>query len=234
MPWIQTEPEMERRKFVQAALRREESMRVLCQRFGISRKTGDKMLARHAESGLPGSADASRAPKVHPNQTPPEQEAAILRGRLVVRVAGGGHGQPLRRRSAGVRLASCAPRVAFRRCCASARHAACWPATRLRSLTVGWRSRAPAPSAERCGRYLMEVEPGRVVRLREGYLVQQMSPMCPDTSVTHVPGCTTHGAARRLADIDAASRIDMQGSTPDAGHEARRWIRGRSIDRNSV
>ena len=42
MPWIQTEPEMERRKFVQAALRREESMRVLCQRFGISRKTGYK------------------------------------------------------------------------------------------------------------------------------------------------------------------------------------------------
>ena len=81
MPWIQTEPEMERRKFVQAALRREESMRVLCQRFGISRKTGYKMLARHAESGLPGLADASRAPKVHPNQTPPEQEAAILRVR---------------------------------------------------------------------------------------------------------------------------------------------------------
>ncbi|MFN9331581.1 MAG: helix-turn-helix domain-containing protein, partial [Planctomycetota bacterium] len=44
MPWIQTEPEMERRKFVQAALRREVSMSELCARFGISRKTGYKML----------------------------------------------------------------------------------------------------------------------------------------------------------------------------------------------
>lgn len=81
MPWTQTDREMERRKFVQAAMRREESMRLLCQRFGISRKTGYKMLARHAESGLPGLADGSRAPKVHPNQTPPEKEAAILRVR---------------------------------------------------------------------------------------------------------------------------------------------------------
>ncbi len=39
------------------------------------------MLKRHAELGLPGLRDASRAPKSHPNQTPPEQEAAILRVR---------------------------------------------------------------------------------------------------------------------------------------------------------
>jgi transposase InsO family protein len=81
MPWIQTEPEMERRKFVEAALRREESMRELCQRFGISRKTGYKMLARHAEQGLPGLKDGSRAPRSHPNQTEPEVEGAILRVR---------------------------------------------------------------------------------------------------------------------------------------------------------
>ena len=81
MPWIQTEPEMERRKFVQAALRREVPMSELCSRFGISRKTGYKMLKRHAEAGLPGLRDASRAPKTHPNQTPPEQEAAILKVR---------------------------------------------------------------------------------------------------------------------------------------------------------
>ena len=81
MPWIQTEPEMERRKFVQAALRREVPMSDLCARFGISRKTGYKMLKRHAEAGLPGLREASRAPKTHPNQTPPEQEAAILKVR---------------------------------------------------------------------------------------------------------------------------------------------------------
>jgi transposase InsO family protein len=81
MPWIQTDREMERRKFVQAALKREVSMSELCQRFGISRKTGYKMLARHAELGLAGLKDGSRAPKAHPNQTPPEVEAAILRVR---------------------------------------------------------------------------------------------------------------------------------------------------------
>jgi transposase-like protein len=40
MPWTQTEPEMARRKFAQAALRRDVPMSEVCQRFGISRKTG--------------------------------------------------------------------------------------------------------------------------------------------------------------------------------------------------
>ena len=48
---------------MQAALRREVPLSELCQRFGISRKSGDKMLQRHAEEGLPGLRDASRAPK---------------------------------------------------------------------------------------------------------------------------------------------------------------------------
>ena len=39
MPWIQTEPEMERRKFVEAALRRDGPMAEVCKRFGVSRKT---------------------------------------------------------------------------------------------------------------------------------------------------------------------------------------------------
>ncbi len=81
MPWNQTDRAMERRKFVLAALRREVSMAELCQRFGISRKTGYKMLARHAELGLAGLVDGSRAPKAHPNQTSPDVEAAVLRVR---------------------------------------------------------------------------------------------------------------------------------------------------------
>lgn len=79
MPWIQTEPERKRRKFVQAALRREVPMSELCQRFGISRKSGDKMLRRHAEAGLSGLRDAPRAPKTHHTQTLFEQDAAVLR-----------------------------------------------------------------------------------------------------------------------------------------------------------
>jgi len=56
-------------------------MTELCQRFGISRKTGYKMLAKHADLGLAGLRDGSRAPKAHPNQTPPEVEAGVLRVR---------------------------------------------------------------------------------------------------------------------------------------------------------
>ena len=72
-------------------------MAELCQRFGISRKTGYKMLARHAELGLAGLKDGSQAPKVHPNQTPPEVEAAVLRLRSRVvprRVSGNGEAGP--------------------------------------------------------------------------------------------------------------------------------------------
>ena len=35
----------------------------LCGQFGISRKTGHKWLARHAEGGMMALADRSRAPK---------------------------------------------------------------------------------------------------------------------------------------------------------------------------
>lgn len=81
MPWTQTNAAMERRKFVMAVLRSEQTMVELCQQFGISRKTGYKILARHAEFGLAGLGDGSRAPRTHPNQTPPEVEAAVLRMR---------------------------------------------------------------------------------------------------------------------------------------------------------
>jgi putative transposase len=39
------------------------------------------VMARHAQLGMAGLADASRAPKTHPNQSPPEVEGAILRVR---------------------------------------------------------------------------------------------------------------------------------------------------------
>ncbi|MCB9880767.1 MAG: transposase [Planctomycetes bacterium] len=52
-----------------------------CRKYGISRKTGYKILKRHAQLGMQGMLDASRAPKSHPNQTPEHMEAAILRVR---------------------------------------------------------------------------------------------------------------------------------------------------------
>lgn len=81
MPWTQTDPVTERQKFVRLVLMGQVTMTQACQRFGISRKTGYKILARHAELGMAGLADASRAPKTHPNQAPPEVEAAVLRAR---------------------------------------------------------------------------------------------------------------------------------------------------------
>ncbi len=81
MPWTQTDPVLERQKFLRALIAKRLTMTEACRQFGISRKTGHKIVARHAELGLAGLADASRAPKTHPNQSPPEVEAAVLRVR---------------------------------------------------------------------------------------------------------------------------------------------------------
>jgi transposase len=81
MPWTQTDPVIERQKFVKLMYQGLVTMTEACEQFGISRKTGYKILARHAEFGMAGLTDASRAPKTHPNQASPEVEAAVLRVR---------------------------------------------------------------------------------------------------------------------------------------------------------
>ncbi|MFK7739632.1 MAG: helix-turn-helix domain-containing protein, partial [Planctomycetota bacterium] len=62
MPWTQTDPVSERQKFVKLLLKGQLTMAEACRRFGISRKTGYKIKARHAELGMAGLVDASRAP----------------------------------------------------------------------------------------------------------------------------------------------------------------------------
>lgn len=81
MPWTQTDAVSERQKFVKLVLKGEVTMTEACHQFGISRKTGYKIMARHAELGMAGLSDGSRAPKTHPNQASPEVEAAVLRVR---------------------------------------------------------------------------------------------------------------------------------------------------------
>lgn len=81
MPWQQADQMTERKRFVQLVLKKRVTMTEACRQFGISRKTGCKILARHAEVGFAGLSDASRAPKTHPNQSPPEVEGAVLRVR---------------------------------------------------------------------------------------------------------------------------------------------------------
>lgn len=81
MPWHQTHPVNERVKFVAAAQSGRRTMTELCEQFGVSRKTGYKLLQRYESHGIDGLRDRSRAPATHPNQLSPELEAAVLRAR---------------------------------------------------------------------------------------------------------------------------------------------------------
>jgi transposase InsO family protein len=79
MPWNKTDPVNERMKFVVELQKGDLSMVAACRQFGISRKTGYKILERHAELGLEGLRDQPRAPRSHPNQVSLAVETAILR-----------------------------------------------------------------------------------------------------------------------------------------------------------
>jgi putative transposase len=68
----------ERLKFV-ARLLDGEPMAGLCREFGISRKTGYKILTRYNEIGLEGLTDRSRRPYRHANQLPTQIETLIVR-----------------------------------------------------------------------------------------------------------------------------------------------------------
>ena len=68
----------ERLKFI-ARLLDGEPMAVLCREFGISRKTGYKILTRYNEIGLEGLTDRSRRPYRHANQLPTQIETLIVR-----------------------------------------------------------------------------------------------------------------------------------------------------------
>ena len=81
MPWHQTHEVNERMKFVAAAQSGRASMTELCKQFGVSRKTGYKILRRYETEGIDGLRSRSRAPATHPNQLSPALEAAILRAR---------------------------------------------------------------------------------------------------------------------------------------------------------
>jgi len=81
MPWQERSVMSERQEFVTFARQAGASISTLCARFGISRKTGYKWLAR-AAAGDHGLADRSRRPHASPAQTPPALEAQILELRV--------------------------------------------------------------------------------------------------------------------------------------------------------
>ena len=78
MPWKACKPMDERLKFI-ARLLDGEQMAPLCREFGISRKTGYKILTRYNKVGLEGLTDRSRRPYRHANQLPSQIETLITR-----------------------------------------------------------------------------------------------------------------------------------------------------------
>jgi len=77
MPWKESSVMDERTRFV-IRLKDGESMASLCREFGISRKTGYKILERYEECGLEGLSDRSRRSHRYANQLPEQVEAAIV------------------------------------------------------------------------------------------------------------------------------------------------------------
>ena len=70
----------ERMRFV-IRLQDGETMASLCREFGISRKTGYKILERYEQCGLEGLSDRARRPFRYANQLPEQVEAAIVAAR---------------------------------------------------------------------------------------------------------------------------------------------------------
>jgi transposase InsO family protein len=68
----------ERVKFLAAFLAKEVSVSELCERFGVSRKTGYKWIARYEEGGVKNLAERSRAPRNHPHKISGEVIDAII------------------------------------------------------------------------------------------------------------------------------------------------------------
>jgi transposase InsO family protein len=76
VPWREVSRMQGREEFVRLALAEDANMALLCRRFGISRKTGYKWLARQRGGGE--LADRSRRPLGSPTRTPSEIEAQVL------------------------------------------------------------------------------------------------------------------------------------------------------------
>lgn len=81
MPWSQTDPMNERVKFVAQAQEGPYSMTELCERFGISRQTGYKLLGRYNEEGIEGLKARSHAAKHCPHRIPGAIQTLLLEAR---------------------------------------------------------------------------------------------------------------------------------------------------------
>jgi transposase InsO family protein len=80
MPWKEWSVMDERLRFI-ARLLDGEAMSTICREFGISRKTGYKILSRYREDGALAISDRSRRPIRYANQLPAQIEALVVRAK---------------------------------------------------------------------------------------------------------------------------------------------------------
>lgn len=78
MPWKDVRPMDEKVLFIADYLRGPDSFTRLCERYGISRKTGYKWTERYRQTGIDGLAERSRKPHDTPLATPYAVREAIL------------------------------------------------------------------------------------------------------------------------------------------------------------
>ena len=79
MPWLETNVQEQRIRFVTAARQRGANVRALCRSFGISAPTAYKWLQRYdAQGAIQGLVDQSRRPHTSPAQTPERVEAVVV------------------------------------------------------------------------------------------------------------------------------------------------------------
>ena len=78
MPWKSVKPMEEKIRFIGDYLSRVFNFTELCERYGISRKTGYKWVDRYTEGGAKGLDDRSRRPEDSPRRTPIHIEKTIL------------------------------------------------------------------------------------------------------------------------------------------------------------
>jgi putative transposase len=81
MPWTETEPMKERMRLIVDWERGLFTVKELCRRYGVSRKTGYKWIERFETAGLEGLRERSRAPHACPHRIEPLVARAILDAR---------------------------------------------------------------------------------------------------------------------------------------------------------
>lgn len=79
MPWKASCVVDQRQQFIEAWLRRDEPLTLLCAQFGVSRKAAYKWIARFHQGGCAALVDQSRAPRRRPQATPQPVVDAIVK-----------------------------------------------------------------------------------------------------------------------------------------------------------